>query len=118
MANFQMGGSNLIFNAVVRLDVNTAIYKTLRVSSCIPLPSVLANKKAIINMQNQDDECFKWCVATALNPDDKNEERITKKLQIQAENLNWNEVKFPGNLNDIDKFERHNVIISVNVFGY
>ena len=74
MANFQMGGSNWIFKAVVRLDVNTAIYKPLRGSSYIPFPSVLANKKAIINMQNQDDECFKWCVAKALNPVDKDQE--------------------------------------------
>src|SRR5271155_3115189 len=90
MANFQMGGSNWIFKAVVRLDVNTAIYKPLRGNSYIPLPPVLANKKAIINMQNQDDECFKWCVARVLNPVVKNEDRITKKLRIQAENLNWN----------------------------
>ena len=69
-------------------------------------------------MQNQDDECFKWCVATALNPVDKDQERIIKKLQIQAKNLNWNDIKFPVNLNDIDKFERRNVAISVNVFGY
>jgi putative component of membrane protein insertase Oxa1/YidC/SpoIIIJ protein YidD len=29
----------------------------LRGSSYIPLPKVLANKKAIINVQNEDDEC-------------------------------------------------------------
>ena len=118
MTNFQMGGSNWIFKAVVRPDVNTAIYKPLRGSSYIPLPPVLANKKAIINMQNKDDECFKWCVARALNPVDKNEERIAKELRIQAEKLNWSDIEFPVKLNDIDTFERHNIGISVNVFGY
>src|SRR5271155_1024253 len=43
MANFQMGGINRIFKAVVRLGVNTAIYKPLRGSSYIPLPPILAN---------------------------------------------------------------------------
>src|SRR5271156_816226 len=118
IANFQMRGSNWRFLAVVKMDVNTAIYKPLKGKSYIQLPSVLANKKAIINMKNEDDQCFKWCVARALNPADKDQERITKILRKQAENLNWNEVKFPVNLNDIDKFERHNVGISVNVFGY
>ena len=56
--------------------------------------------------------------ARALNPVDKDQERITKKLRIQGEKLIWNDVKFPVNLNDIDKFEKHNVGISVNVFGY
>ena len=29
-------------------------------------------------MKNEDDECFKWSVTRALNPVDKNAERITK----------------------------------------
>ena len=118
MANFQMRGSNWRFKAVVKMDVNTAIYKPLKGKSYIPLPSVLANKKAIINMKNEDDQCFKWCVARALNPDDKDQERISKELQMQAEKLNWSGIEFPVKLNDIDKFERNNVGISVNVFGY
>src|SRR5271165_3495004 len=118
MANFQMRGSNWRFKAVVRMEINTAIYKPLKGSSYIPLPPILANKKAIINMKNKDDQCLKCCIARALNPVDKDPERITKKLRIQAEKLTWNEVKFPVSLNDIDKFERHNVGISINVFGY
>src|SRR5271169_5740138 len=118
MANFQRQGSNWRFKAVVKMDINSAIYKPLKGNSYIPLPSVLANKKAIINMQNEDDQCFKWCVTRALNPVDKDQETITKNLQIQAEKLNWNDVKFPVCLNDIDKFERCNDGISVNVFGY
>src|SRR5271155_418352 len=118
MANFQMRGSNWRFKAVVKMDVNTVTYRPLKGSSYIPLPTVLANRKAIINMENQDEQCFKWCVARALNPVEKDQERITKKLRIQAEELIWKEFKFPANLNDIDKFERHNVGISVNVFGY
>ena len=54
MANFQSQGSNWRFKAVVKMDVNTAIYKPLKGSSYIPLPPVLANKKAIINMKNED----------------------------------------------------------------
>ena len=71
MANFQKLGSNWRFKSVVKLDINTVEYKPLKGSSYIPLPKVLANKKAIINMQNKDDQCFKWCVTRAMNPVEK-----------------------------------------------
>src|SRR6218665_3421733 len=86
MANIQMRRSNWRFMAVVKLDVNTVTYKPLKVSSYIWLPVELANKKAIINMKN-DDECFKWCITRALNPTDNNPQRITNKLIEQSKKL-------------------------------
>ena len=32
--------------------------------------------------------------------------------------LNWEKLKFPVNLSEINKFENHNSSVSVNVFGY
>ena len=68
-------------------------------------------------MKNNDDQCFKWCIARALNPIEKNPERIDKNLRKQAENFNWKNIKFPFRLSDIDKFEK-NYKIYVNMFGY
>ena len=48
----------------------------------------------------------------------KNSERINKKLREKSEVLNWDDVKFPVNLSDMNKFDNHNSSISVNVFGY
>ena len=67
-------------------------------------------------MKNKDDECFKWCVSRALNPVDKNAERITQKLRKQAEELNWNGIDFAMEVDKIDRFEKNNSNISVNVF--
>ena len=106
LASFQMQGSNWRFGRVIKLDINTAVYRPLRGNSYIPLPKKLANKKAIINMKNNDDQCFKWCIARALNPIEKNPERIDKNLRKQAENFNWKNIKFPFRLSDIDKFEK------------
>src|SRR5678815_4473154 len=90
-----------------------------RGSSYIPLPEYLANKKAIINMKNEDEECFKWCVTRALNPVEEHSYRITKELIKQSEELNWSGIEFPvaADANVISRFERNNNI-SVNVFGY
>jgi len=118
MACFQMRGSNWRFKAIDKLDLNTIVYKPLRGSSYIPLPKVLANKKVIINMKNDDQECFKWCVTGALHPVQGHSERNTKRLQTQAEELCWRDVTFPMALKDSDTFEKNNGNISVNVFGY
>ena len=48
----------------------------------------------------------------------KNSERIDKKLRETSKDLNWEGLKFPVNLSDINKFENHTSSISVHVFGY
>jgi len=35
-------------------------------------------------MKNEDEQCFKWAVTRALNPVDKNAEKIDKTLRKQA----------------------------------
>ena len=82
MASFQMRGSNWRFRAVVKLDINTDIYRPLKGSSYIPLPEYLTNKKAIINLKNDDDECFKWCITRALNPTDNHPERMLLQTRL------------------------------------
>ena len=118
LAKFQRQGNNWRFHSVLSLDLHTVKYEPLGGSSYIPFPKFLAAKKAIINLNNEDDECFKWAIARALNPVENHSERIDKKLRETSKTLNWEELKFPVKLNDINKFEKHNSSISVNVFGY
>src|ERR1043165_489146 len=119
MASYQMQGSNWRFKSITKLDIDTVEYKPLKGSSYIPLPEYLANKKGIINMKNEDDECFKWSITRALNPTTDNPHRITRDLIKQSEKFNWSGIEFPvaADANIISKFERRNNI-SVNVFGY
>ena len=62
LAKFQRQGSNWRFHSVLSLDLYTVKYEPLGGSSYIPLPAFLAAKKAIINLKNEDDECFKWAI--------------------------------------------------------
>ena len=117
LAAYQQRGSNWVFDSIEELTLNTVKYEPLSGSSYIPLPKNLADKKAIINMKNNDNECFKWCITRALNPVDRHPERITKILQLQAKKLNWKDLKFPLELKDISRFENVNEV-SVNVYGY
>jgi hypothetical protein len=118
MASYVRKGSNWVLDSVVRLEINTVKYDPLKGKSYIPLPDVLAKKKAIINIKNTDNECFKWCVTRALNPVEKNAELVSKLLREQAKKLDWSSITFPVSLKDIDKFEKQNPGIAVNVFGY
>ena len=58
LAKFQRQGSNWRFHSVLSLDLHTVKYVPLGGSSYIPLHKFLAAKKAIINLKNEDDECF------------------------------------------------------------
>ena len=87
-------------------------------SSYIPLPEYLAKKQALVNLKNDDQQCFKWAVTGAINPVEKNAERIDKKLKAKVDTLNWDNITFPTPLSQIDKFERNNPTISVNVAGF
>ena len=118
MANYQKEGSNLQFEKVIELVVPFARYEPLRGSSFIPLPSKLKNKKAIVNMQNEDEECFKWCVTRALNQIDAHQERVTHDLRKEAEKLDWSGIAFPMELQKIGNFERRNPGIAIFVFGF
>ena len=55
---------------------------------------------------------------TSIKCSRKNSERIDKKRREKSKVLNWDGLKFPVNLSDINKFENHYSSISVNVFGY
>ena len=100
------------------LDLHTVKYEPLSGSSYIPLPRFLAVKKAIINLENEDDVCFKWAITRALNPVENHPERIDRKLRETSKVLNWEGLKLPVHLSYINKFENHNSSISVNVFVY
>ena len=77
----------------------------------------LAAKKAIINLKNEDDEWLKWALTRALNQVEKHADYIDQKRRETSKVLNWEGLKFPVNLSDINKFKFHNSSISVNVYG-
>ena len=115
LAKFQRQGNNWRIHSVLSLDLHTVKCEPLGGSTYIPLPKFLAAKNAIISLRNEDDECFKWAITRALNPVEKNSERIDRKLRETSKTINWERLKFPGNLSDINKFENHNSSISVNL---
>ena len=116
--NFNNRGSGWQFDRVEHLDININPYNPLSASSYIELPSSLYMKKAIINVKNENDnECFKWAVTSAVFPQKKNAERLSKQMREDSEKFDWTGIEFPVSLKQIDKFEKQNNY-AINVFGY
>ena len=111
-------GSGWRFEKVIKLVLHTTKWDTINAGSYIELPQALKNKKAIINMKNQDDKCFMWSVLRALNPKDNHPERIDNDLKSKVDTLNMKGIQYPVGFRDIDRFESQNPEISITVLGY
>ena len=133
MENFLKNGSGWSILNLERFDINVYEYKPFGGSTYIKfkdiavkfegkeisLDSELSGRKAIINMQNDDNECFKWAIACALNPVKDNPQRITKELRKQAEQYDWSKIPFQTPYRDrsVYKFEKKNNI-SIIVYAF
>ena len=113
---FTNNGSGWTLESVIMsLSVNIAKYAPLKGSSYIELPKYLKDKKAIINVKNEDNKCLKWALLSCLHPAKKNPQRVNKYMQFKE--LNFAGVEFPTPLSQIPKVERLNNL-AINVFGY
>ena len=118
ISTFQSRGSGWRLHSIIQLELHIVQWIPLRGSTYIELPKYLKDKKAIINMKNDDDKCFLWCILRALNPVEKNKDRIDRTLKNKIHTLNMKDIKYPITLQDIKKFESLNSNTSISVSGY
>jgi len=78
---------------------------------------VLTSKKALINMHNKDNECFRWCHVRHLNPHEIHLERIKKSDRSLINSVDYSGIEFPVKLTRVNKIEKQNSI-NINIFGY
>ena len=110
-------GSGWVIDRIDSHYINVTLYKPLNGSNYIELPTELRNsKKGLINMKNEDKECFRWCHVRHLNPQTKYPERIKKEDKKMINELNYEGIEFPVSQKDYNKVEKQNSI-RINVFG-
>ena len=69
IAQWVSEGSGWTVESVDNHYLNVVKYEPMKGSSYIKLPQELRNsKKGLINMKNEDNECFRWCHIRHLNP--------------------------------------------------
>ena len=104
IANYQREGSGWVFDKIIDFHVSVHKHAPLHGSSYMDIPRDVGNTKAVINVKNKDDMCFKWSILAALHPVKKKPERVSKYREYERE-LNFDGISFPVSLKDITKFE-------------
>ena len=111
-------GSGWVLERIMVAYVNVARYQPLRGGTYLDLPQKLKNKKAIINVQNSDNECLKWALRAALFlPEDGKNLQRTSKYPV-ADGINYTGIDFPTPVKRIDKLEAQNRNLAINFFRW
>ena len=111
-------GSGWVIERIINFYLNIVSYKPLKGRSYFPLPEELRNSlKGLINLQNDDNECFRWCHVRHLNPVQKNPQRLTQKDRAVAKTLDYTGVTFPVTIREMGKIEKENKI-NINAYVY
>jgi hypothetical protein len=90
---------------IINIDFKLREYKPLSGSSYINLPDWIKNKKATINIKNDDQKCFKYCM---LYHRHKNEIKYSPERIYHYKNwdndYDFSNIKFPVEIDDIKIF--------------
>ena len=111
-------GSGFTIKGIKEITIHINQYNPTRGRSYIPTPEWIANKKATINIQNNDNKCFKYSVQCGVQGIHKKQhpERMTHYKKLTDDQINW-DIQLPPTNSQIDKFEQdNNNNISINVY--
>ena len=111
-----MIGSKFVPDSIDLLYYHLQKVGLKRSGSYIDSPEWLKIKKATINPQNNDDNCFQYALTVALNHQHiaNNPQRISK-IKPFTDQYNWKEIDFPSLLKDWKKFEQNNKTTALNI---
>ena len=110
----QLEGSGFVLNGIINVIMEVYKVNDIQASSWVELPEKYKNNKSIINIKNDDQFCFLWCILAHLFPVEDHKNR-TSNYSIHTNKLILNGLEFPMKIKDIPKFENLNNL-NVNVF--
>ena len=114
--NPKFSESGFRWDKIMHLYINFHKLLLTRGSSYIELPEWIKSKKAVINPQNKDEECFKWAAIAALHHEEiKKDHKSISKRRSYENQYNWEGLEFPVPIKKIDEFEKNNPGITVNL---
>ena len=90
---FVQNGSGWKLNTLKTLWPDVAKYEPIKGSSYLPLPDSLKNKRAVINVKNDDDHCLRYALRAALFPTNNHPERLSS--YTKDDGLNFEGIESP-----------------------
>ena len=113
------GGSSFVLHSITELQIKTARSKPTVGGSYIELPDFIKNKKACVNIKNEDDKCFIWCLLAFFhhNTDVKGgcKDKATSYKKYYDNIKKPNNVSYPVDIESVPEFEKLNGL-KINVF--
>ena len=110
-------GSNWVFMQADKMDLEIAKYKPFKGGSYMKTPEYVP-PRCVINVENDDDACFKWAILSSQFPPECHPERVSK-YKPHEKKFNFDGIHYPADIKNVKKFEKQNPTLSVNVFlGY
>lgn len=112
------GETSKIYISIPKVEIQIAKYVPFKHGSYIPLPTYIQNKKACVNVKNNDNKCFKYAILSALHQKNKNAERVSNYIE-HMDKYNWEGISEPYifDSHKLSKFEKNNQI-SVNLYCF
>jgi hypothetical protein len=81
-----------------------------RAGSYIKTPERYANSRCgLVNIKNEDQECFKWCMKYHQTKKEKHDDRISVLSKIE-DKYKYDGISYPATYDDIKKFEDMNQV--------
>jgi hypothetical protein len=110
--------SGYIYSRMKSIKFGITKCKNKRGGIFIDTPEWIKDRKAVINIQNDNENCFLYCIAAADHPvNRKDHPNRSKQYEKYFKDYNIIDIKFPLELKDIEKFERNNKK-AINVICY
>jgi hypothetical protein len=108
-------GSEWKLDRFTRFIIACYTIRPPRASSYIPTPEPYNNPKCgLINIKNNDNKCFEWCLKYHQTKKVKNDDRTTVLSKVQ-DKYNYDDVNYPASFDDIKTFEYNNKVC-INVY--
>ena len=109
-----MDGRYFVFESVALLDYHLCKMKLMK--SYIKSLEQLENKRATINRQNNDNNCFQYAITVALNYNKFQKRDLQKILNMKPVNqYDIENINFSSRLEDWEKFEQNNESFALNI---
>ena len=108
-------GSGWVVDQVETLWLNIAKYQPLRGGCFLPLSPGLLAKKAVVNVKNKGNHCFRWAIRAAKFPAARNPQRPSN--YPQQDDLDFTGIDAPTPISQMPRFEQQNEM-AINIFGW
>ena len=103
-------GSNWKIKRWIKYTIDMFKIRPLRAGSYIPTPERYSNSRCgLINVKNNDQECFRWCMRYHQSPQGKHDDRTTA-LSKYEDKYNYDGISYPTTYEDINHFQEINKV--------